>query len=75
MPSHGLSRRPNQVLDGEFLQHHRLFERVAEICGDKGEISLDQRIESFLADVQALAGEAPDVVREGLLCRLNGPLC
>jgi len=27
---------------------------------------MDQRIESFLADVLALAGEEPDVVREGV---------
>jgi hypothetical protein len=27
---------------------------------------MDQRIESFLADVLALAGEAPDAVREGV---------
>jgi hypothetical protein len=27
---------------------------------------MDQRIESFLADVVALAGEVPDVVREGV---------
>jgi len=27
---------------------------------------MDQRIESFLADVLALAGEEPDAIREGV---------
>ena len=27
---------------------------------------MDQRIEAFLADVSALAGEAPDAVRKGV---------
>jgi hypothetical protein len=29
---------------------------------------MDQRIESFLADVLALAGENPDAIREGVRC-------
>jgi hypothetical protein len=29
-----------------------------------GEIPMDQRIESFLADVLALAGEDPEAIRE-----------
>jgi hypothetical protein len=32
---------------------------------------MDQRIESFLADVLALAGEEPDEVREGVRVALN----
>ena len=38
------------------------------ICwGDAhGKISVDQGIESFLADVLALAGENPDAIREGV---------
>jgi hypothetical protein len=30
---------------------------------------MDQRIESFLGDVLALAGEEPDAVREGALAK------
>jgi hypothetical protein len=32
----------------------------------RGQGPMDQRIESFLADVLALAGEAPDAIREGV---------
>jgi hypothetical protein len=32
---------------------------------------MDQRIESFLADVLALAGEAPDAVRKGVRVALG----
>ena len=32
---------------------------------------MDQRIESFLADVLALAGEEPDVVRDGVRVALG----
>jgi hypothetical protein len=32
---------------------------------------MDQRIESFLADVLALAGEEPDAIREGVRVALN----
>jgi hypothetical protein len=31
-----------------------------------GETPMDQRIESFLTDVLALAGESPEAVREGV---------
>ncbi len=33
---------------------------------------MDQRIESFLTDVLALAGESPDAVREGVRVALAG---
>jgi hypothetical protein len=33
---------------------------------------MDQRIESFLADVLALAGEEPDVVRDEVRVALGG---
>jgi hypothetical protein len=32
---------------------------------------MDQRIESFLADVLALTGEEPDAIREGVRVALN----
>ena len=32
---------------------------------------MDQRIESFLADVLALTGEQPDAIREGVRVALN----
>jgi hypothetical protein len=31
-----------------------------------GKFPMDQRIESFLTDVRALAGEDPEVIREGI---------
>ena len=34
---------------------------------------MDQRIESFLADVLALAGENPDAIRKGCERRSNNP--
>ena len=37
--------------------------------GIAGKAPMDQRIESFLADVLALAGENPDAIREGVRVR------
>jgi hypothetical protein len=67
--------RPSLARRGAFYQ---LAARGQPNAGDRiGEVGksawrrnpMDQRIEAFLADVLALAGENPDAIREGLARR------
>ena len=40
--------------------------RIARLAGGKAGKSMDERIESFLADVLALEGEDANAIREGV---------
>jgi hypothetical protein len=47
------------------LRHGFGTGRIARLAGGKAGKSMDERIESFLADVLALEGEDANAIREG----------